>query len=230
MKNINLTIKKGDCVAIIGKVGSGKTSLLNAILGEMLHLKTSECIPKITLCSDSISYLQQVNWIQSKSIRENILFYSEFDEEKYNQALKYSRYDNDIANMPNKDLTILGDKGMNLSGGQRARLSLARCLYANKDIVIMDQPLSALDANIAKTIMKEVILEHLSDKTRIIITSQLNFLKYFDYIYVMKNGEIKAEGLYKDIVDSKEYKEILKIQEKKNSNKNKKLQKVSSNI
>lgn len=207
LKDINLRIKKGALVALIGKTGSGKTSLINSIFNEMFMQETDGQLPKINV-NGTISYLSQNAKLMSKTIKENILFYNDFDEQRYKDAIHYSAMTNDLNILEDRDRTMLGDKGINLSGGQKTRLEIARSLYADKEIVIMDDPISALDINVGKFIMEETIKGYLKDKTRIIATHAIAYLKYFDYIYVMDEGRIIAEGDYSEIKKTKEYKQI----------------------
>jgi len=196
-------------VAIIGKIGSGKTSLLNALFGEMYaYTPFDQPSPQIILHSNSISYVPQTSWIQSKTIKENILFYKDFDEKLYNQVLQYSQLITDFKEMPDKDMTMLGDKGVNLSGGQKTRVSIARALYADKEIVIMDDPISALDVHVGKEIMEETVIGHLKEKTRVIVTHNISYLSFFDYVYIMDKGKIVRFGDYEFIKETEEFKEI----------------------
>jgi ABC-type multidrug transport system fused ATPase/permease subunit len=176
LKNINLKIKKGSCVAIIGKTGCGKTSLLHTLFGEMYpDFRGDAAPPKVTLNSQSISYVAQNDWVQSKTIKENILFYSDYNEQVYNDSIKYAGMTDDLAQLPDKDRTMLGDKGVNLSGGQRTRLSIARALYAEREIIIMDDPISALDVNVGKFIMEHTITGFLKSKTRVVVTHAISY-------------------------------------------------------
>ena len=215
LKNIDLKIKKGSCVAIIGKTGSGKSSLLNSIFNEMFEDRS-----KKTCCSKkrqtikirgSVSYLPQSAKFMSKTMKENILFFSEYEENQYKDAIYYSAMSDDLDILLDKDQTMLGDKGVNLSGGQKTRLGIARCLYSNKDIIILDDPISALDINVGKFVMENTIKGYLKNKTRIITTHAIAYLKYFDYIYIMDQGEIVQHGSYDFIKQTEEYKEIQNI-------------------
>ena len=203
LKNINLKIQKGKCVAIIGKVGSGKSSLLSCLGGELYHKIGS----KITL-SGSLAYVGQKAWIQSKTIKENILFGKELDEQRYQDSIKFSCMTEDLKILQKKDETLLGDKGVNLSGGQKTRLSIARAMYSNADIYLFDDPISALDIHVGKYVMEEGILGFLRGSTRVVATHAIAYLKLFDYIYVMDGGEIIEEGTFEEIASSKVYREI----------------------
>ena len=190
LKDLNIKIKKGACVGIIGSVGSGKSSLLLSLSGEMHHKQGARI--KI---SGSTSYVSQTAWIPSMTIKESILFGSEdFDEERYQEAIKYSCMADDLRILSNKDETMLGENGVNLSGGQKTRLSIARALYSNSDIYLFDDPISALDVHVGKAIMEEGIVGYLKGKTRIVATHAIAFLKYFDYIYILDEGRVVEEG------------------------------------
>ena len=231
LKNINIKIRKGHCIAIIGKIGSGKSSLLNSLFGELFVQNTHESNTKIRIDTNSISYVAQTVWLQSKPVKDNILFYEDYDEKRYNDAINYSQMTSDLNIMPDRDRTMLGDKGVNLSGGQKVRLSLARALYSNKDIIIMDDPISALDVSVGKNIMEETILKHLSGKTRIVVTHAINYLSFFDYIYIMDEGKIVQEGPFSKIEQTDEYlllRDIIKKNEEKKSEQAESLKKHSS--
>ena len=197
LKNINFKVKKNEKVAIIGEVGSGKSSLLEAILNSLIILNPLDC-DGIHI-KGKIGYVSQNSWIQNETIKNNILFYNDFDQEKYDKIIKLTELKYDIHMLEAGDNTEIGEKGINLSGGQKARISLARCLYDNPDIFLLDDILSALDADIGKKIMENCILEYLKDKTCIMVTNALQYIEYFDRIYYIKKGRFEFIGSYKDI-------------------------------
>ena len=205
LKNINLKIKKGQCVALIGKVGSGKSSLLSCLGGELYHKLGA----KITVCG-SKAYVAQKAWIQSKTIKENILFGLPFDKQRYKNSIKYSCMTDDLKILNKQDETLLGDKGVNLSGGQKIRLSIARAMYSDSDIYLFDDPISALDIHVGKYVMEEGILDFLKGSTRVVATHAIAYLKLFDYIYLLDEGEIIEEGTYEEITQSQAFKDIEK--------------------
>lgn len=157
LKNLNMVIPKGKLVRVIGELGAGKTSLFHSLFGELR--RNGDSIIKI---DDSIAYSGQKLWIQNATIRENVLFGSEYDEQKYREALQFPCFRDYIGEMPEKD------KGIILSGGQKARLSFARDLYAQKDIYLLDDPLSAVDVKVEKVMMKSAIMGYMEGKTRIL--------------------------------------------------------------
>ncbi|CAD8125126.1 unnamed protein product [Paramecium sonneborni] len=203
--NINVEIKKGMMVAIIGDVGSGKTSILQAIIGEMLY--NHENPPKITIAGQ-LAYVGQKYWIQNLTVKENILFGLEYKEQKYQNALKYSCLQQDLKILIKGDETMIGEKGINLSGGQKARISLARAIYSDADILLLDDPISAVDAHVGNFIMNECFNGYLKNKTRILITHALNNLQYVDYVYLMENGVIIEEGTFQQIKQSTSFNSI----------------------
>ena len=208
LKNINFTVKPGELVAIVGEVGCGKSSLLQAILNSLILLNPNEC-DGIHI-NGRIGYSSQIPWIQNDTIRNNITFSKEFDEDKYNKTLELCQLNEDLETFPGKDLTEIGEKGVNLSGGQKVRVSLARTIYNEPDIYLFDDPISALDANVGKKIMKYCIARYLKGKTRIVVTHALSYLKYMDRIVYMKNGKIIWTGTYAEVEDQVFYAELAK--------------------
>lgn len=192
-------------VAIIGKVGSGKSSLLNAIIGDMK--KTDG---ELTI-RGSIAYCQQQPWIQNESLRENILFGSEYDSEKYEKVIQACCLKRDLSILPDGDLTEIGEQGINVSGGQKQRLSLARAVYYDADIYLLDDPLSAVDSHVGKHLFEKCIQTCLSEKTRILVTHQLHFISNVDMIIMMDKGSIVCKGTFNELMKSSDrFRELLK--------------------
>ena len=212
LKNINFTVKEGEFVCIIGEVGSGKSSLIQALLNNMIIINKEETN---IILNGSISYVPQEAWIQNNTVRNNILFYLPFDSERYFKILDICELAPDLDALIGGDMTEIGEKGINLSGGQRARINIARALYSNKDIYIFDDPLSALDANVGKSIVRNCIKNYLEDKTRILITHALQHVYYADKIYYMKKGRIIWEGDYQSLLKQEFFSEF---QQKVNRN------------
>ncbi|GLT57466.1 hypothetical protein SLA2020_304340 [Shorea laevis] len=196
LKDINLKVHHGMRVAVCGTVGSGKSSLLSCILGE---------IPKISgtlkLCGTK-AYVAQSPWIQSGKIEENILFGKAMDRERYEMVLEACSLKKDLEILSFGDQTVIGERGINLSGGQKQRVQIARALYQDADIYLFDDPFSAVDAHTGSHLFKEVLLSMLSSKTVIFVTHQVEFLPAADLILVMKDGEITQAGKYNDILSS----------------------------
>lgn len=149
--------------------------------------------------NESVSLVQQVPWIQNKTIKENILFGEAHDEHRFRKTVKLCELTRDLEILPAGEQTEIGEKGINLSGGQKARVGLARAVYANRDLILMDDPISALDANVKKSIFEKVMLGHLKHKTRILVTHAIDFLSLVDRVIVMKEGEIVLDGHYEQI-------------------------------
>ena len=194
LSNININIKPGQLVAVIGNVGSGKSSLLSSMLGEMFASDGAHAE-----CSGQVAYISQKAWIQNQSIRDNILFNLPYDEVRYNAAVKAAALEADLAIFPAGDQTEIGEQGLNLSGGQKARVAVARSLYRSHicDIYLLDDPLSAVDMHVAKHLMNLSILSVLSKKTRVVVlNTHLHFLSKFDQIIVMDGGQIKFNGTF----------------------------------
>jgi len=212
LKNINCEIKKGEFICVIGEVGCGKSSFLQAILNNMLPLSGQAKI----YVSGSISYVSQIPWIRNATIKDNILFYQPYDDERYDKIIDLSQLRQDLEIFEAGDLTEIGEKGVNLSGGQKARISIARALYAEKDIYIFDDPISALDANVGMKVMKNCIIKHLSGKTRILVTHALQYVSFSDRIIYMNNGEIKWMGTYEEIKEQEFFKVFYEKMKKEN--------------
>ena len=202
LKNINFTVKKHEKIAIIGEVGSGKSSLLQAILNSLIILNPIDC-DGIHI-NGELGYVSQNNWIQNQTIKNNILFYKDYNQEKYQKIIELTELKYDLKTLEGGDNTEIGEKGINLSGGQKARISLARCLYQDPDIYLFDDILSALDADIGKKIMNNCILNYLEGKTVIMVTNALQYIEFFDRIYYIKKGKIDFVGNY-DEIKNKEF-------------------------
>ncbi|KAK5645934.1 hypothetical protein RI129_004398 [Pyrocoelia pectoralis] len=186
--NLDMEIKSAGVTAIVGSVGSGKSYLLNVILGE-IPLQNGN----VTV-NGSISYASQEPWIFSSTIRQNITFGSEMNEARYKAVINCCALERDLKSFPYGDMTTVGDNGTSLSGGQKARISLARAVYRTADIYLLDDPLSAVDTHVGKQIFKRCIKTFLDDKTVILVTHQLQYLKHVNHIVVMENGSVLMKG------------------------------------
>jgi ATP-binding cassette, subfamily C (CFTR/MRP), member 1 len=193
----NLEISKGELVAIVGPVGSGKSSLLSIIIGEMVRIRGSIKI------GGFLGLCPQQAWILNASIRDNILFGSAFDEEKYRQVIFQCALQSDIEGFPNGDSTLVGENGISLSGGQKQRLNLARLAYFEPEIALLDDSFSAVDSHVAQHIFNNCIVNGiLSHTTRIVITHNLGILDKFDRIIVIGNGRIIQQGTFPEVLAS----------------------------
>ncbi|KAF8519129.1 ABC transporter [Hysterangium stoloniferum] len=196
IKDVSLTIPRGQLCAIVGPVGSGKSSLLQGLIGEMRREAGT------VQFGGSVGYCQQRAWIQNATIRENICFGRPFEEERYWAAVRDSCLGPDLDMFPHGDSTEVGEKGISLSGGQKQRLGICRALYCDTDIQIFDDPLSALDAHVGKTVFQNVFQTALQGKTRILVTHALHFLPQVDYIITMLDGRIVERGTYKELLEN----------------------------
>lgn len=199
LKNINLTLAKGKLSAIVGSVGTGKSSLISALLGEMEKIKG-------TVNTDgSIAFVPQQAWIQNATLRDNITFGKAFNPQKYDQVLECCALKPDLEMLPGGDSTEIGEKGINLSGGQKQRVALARAVYADAEIYLFDDPLSAVDAHVGKHIFEKVIGPQgmLVGKSRLLVTHGISFLPHVEEIFVIKEGEISESGSYQQLLDQK---------------------------
>ncbi|KAJ6703052.1 ATP-BINDING CASSETTE SUB-FAMILY C [Salix viminalis] len=197
LNHVNLCLPKGSLVAIIGEVGSGKSSLLSAILGEMMLIHGS------VHSSGSVAYVPQVPWIMSGTIRDNILFGKNYDSRRYSDTIQACALDVDISLMAGGDMAHIGSKGINLSGGQRARLALARAIYQGLDTYMLDDVLSAVDAQVARWILHNAILGPFMDqKTRILCTHNVQAISSADMVVVMDKGQVTWVGSSVDLAVS----------------------------
>ncbi|GAM21060.1 hypothetical protein SAMD00019534_042350, partial [Acytostelium subglobosum LB1] len=203
LKGINFEPPKGKLTVIVGRVGEGKSSLVSAILGEIKMVAGSVARP------ESVGYTPQVPWILSGTVRDNILFGRPLDWKRYKDVLEACCLKVDLVDFPMKDLSEIGEKGISLSGGQKQRISLARCLYANTDVIVMDEPLSAVDAEVGKHLFEECIQGMMSGRTRILVTHQIQFISSADHIVVIEQGRL-IQGTY-DQLQSKgiDFEEIM---------------------
>eukprot|EP01117_Protostelium_nocturnum_P001793 TRINITY_DN1224_c0_g1_i1.p1 TRINITY_DN1224_c0_g1~~TRINITY_DN1224_c0_g1_i1.p1 ORF type:complete len:1080 (+),score=410.48 TRINITY_DN1224_c0_g1_i1:135-3242(+) len=197
LDKISIDFPRGKLVAVVGPVGSGKSTLLSAILGDVPKKKGKAQV------NGSKAYVAQQAWIQNATLRENILFGSQFDQAKYDKVIRVCELRSDIDMLPHGDATEIGEKGINLSGGQKQRISLARAVYANKEVYLLDDCLSAVDAHVGKAIFDNCIVGELSTKSRILVTHQLQFVNRADLIVVLREGKIAEMGTYPELMNNK---------------------------
>ena len=199
LEKINLAVERRQLVAVVGQVGSGKSSLLSALINDL----TKTVLNAEINVAGGISYVPQQAWMQNTSLRRNITFGTEFDEATYRRVVRACALQPDLEILPSGDQTEIGEKGINLSGGQKQRISLARAVYNDGDIYLLDDPLSAVDAHVGKHLFDEVIGPGglLQNKTRILVTHSVRFLPVMDKIVVLKEGRISEVGTYKELLD-----------------------------
>lgn len=193
IEDFSLNIEQKELCAIVGPVGSGKSSVLEVILGE---LQIDSGHSKI---NGTISYAAQEGWLFEGTIRSNIVFIETFNEARYNQVIQVCALERDLTLFPLGDMTIVGEKGVSLSGGQKARVNLARAIYKKADIYLLDDPLSAVDTHVGKYLFKECIEGFLGDKIRILVTHQLQYLTSVRNLVLLNKGKVDAQGTYEDL-------------------------------
>ncbi|KAH7104651.1 ATP-dependent bile acid permease [Auriculariales sp. MPI-PUGE-AT-0066] len=194
LNKINISVRRGNFVAVVGTVASGKTSLLEAVVGDMRKVGGS-----VTL-GGSLAYAPQKPWILNANVKDNILFGNELDEARYKDCISACALTHDLSTLSDGDKTEIGEKGINLSGGQKARVSLARVAYSDADVVLLDDPLSAVDAGVGKHILTNCLLNGpLSTRTRVLATHALHVLPFVDVIYVLAEGRVIEQGTYKEL-------------------------------
>ncbi|XP_069744034.1 ATP-binding cassette sub-family C member 10 isoform X2 [Narcine bancroftii] len=213
LSNLNLTLKKGQLIGIVGKVGCGKSSLLAAIMGELNRLDGEVYISSE---EEGFALAAQESWIQFATIRENILFGSRFEGKRYQEVIKACALLEDLEVLPNGDQTNVGENGVTLSGGQKARITLARAVYMDKDVYLLDDPLAAVDADVANRLLKNCILGSLKNKTVILCTHRIELLDEADMIVMLENGQIVKTGRPDEVLKTEE--ENINVK-KKNSKK-----------
>lgn len=194
LRNVTFSIEKGTLCVLVGKTGSGKSSLLKAFLQE---------IPKTTgtlRYSGRVAYVEQEIVIYPGTVRNNILFGLPYQKAKYNRIVEACSLLDDFKAFANGDMTEIGERGTNLSGGQKARISLARALYSDADIYLLDDPLSAVDSKVAKNLFFNAIKEILKEKTVILATHQIHFAKEAEKIVILEDGVVKAHGSLPELV------------------------------
>ena len=195
LRDVSFEASEKSLTVITGRVGSGKSSLLAAIAGEVI--KSSGNI----VCSGTIAYVPQTAWVFPGTLRENVLFGEPYDEMKYTKVIEACALTEDINRFPNGDLSFVGEHGVALSGGQRARVNLARAAYADADVYLLDDPLSAVDAKVCEHIFRECICQLLEDKLKILATYIENNMKSADQVVVLHGGSGVAKGSFYKLQD-----------------------------
>lgn len=199
LKDINFTAYKGELSCIVGRVGAGKSSFLQSILGDLWKVKGSAEV------SGTVAYASQQTWILNATVKENIVFGYRYDSDFYEKTVRACALLDDFAQLPDGDETVVGERGISLSGGQKARVSLARAVYARADIYLFDDVLSAVDSHVGRHIIDNVLGPRglLSSKTRILATNAITVLRRASYITLIQDGEIAEKGTYNELVAKK---------------------------
>ncbi|XP_062958201.1 ATP-binding cassette sub-family C member 4 isoform X2 [Cynocephalus volans] len=196
LQGLSFTVRPGELLAVVGPVGAGKSSLLSAVLGE---LPPSQGLVSV---HGSIAYVSQQPWVFSGTVRSNILFGKKYEKERYEKVIKACALKKDLQLLEDGDLTVIGDRGTTLSGGQKARVNLARAVYQDADIYLLDDPLSAVDAEVSRHLFELCICQTLHEKTTILVTHQLQYLKAASQILILKDGEMVQKGTYTEFLKS----------------------------
>lgn len=195
LKNISFTAKKGQLSCIVGKVGSGKSAFIQSLLGDLIRVKGFATV------HGNVAYVSQIPWIMNGSVKDNILFGHKYDPKFYDLTIKACALSVDLSILPDGDKTLVGEKGISLSGGQKARLSLARAVYARADTYLLDDPLAAVDEHVAKHLVEHVLGPHglLHSKTKVLTTNKITVLSIADSIGLLENGEIIQQGTFSEV-------------------------------
>ena len=199
LNEINLKIFPGELVAVVGSVGSGKSSLLSAILNEIAVVNPTDSKNDAVRRKGSIAYVSQQAWILNATLRDNIVFGDAFDPVKYQQVIDDCALGPDLEVIKGGDMAEIGERGINISGGQKARIALARSVYLSKDIYLIDDSLSAVDAHVGAHIFNKCITGCLSDKTRVFVTNSLQYLSRCDRIIMLESGKIVHFDTYEKL-------------------------------
>ncbi|CAM8979802.1 unnamed protein product [Rhodiola kirilowii] len=203
LREIQLKAKKGMKVAVCGTVGSGKSSLISCILGEIEKKSGSVKV------SGTKAYVPQSAWILTGNIRDNILFGSPYDKDRYARTVKACALEKDFELFLWGDLTEIGERGINMSGGQKQRIQIARAVYQDADIYLLDDPFSAVDAHTGTQLFRECLMGILKETTILYVTHHVEFLPAADLILVMQNGRIAQAGKFEQLLTENTGFEIL---------------------
>ncbi|XP_059225376.1 probable multidrug resistance-associated protein lethal(2)03659 [Stomoxys calcitrans] len=196
LDNVTLEFKPRQLIAVIGTVGSGKSTLIQTILGELPPVSGSISV------NGTVSYASQEPWLFTGTVRQNILFGQPMDRRRYNITIKKCALERDFELLPYGDKTIVGERGASLSGGQKARINLARAVYRQADIYLLDDPLSAVDTHVGRHLFDKCMRGYLQDHIVVLVTHQLQFLEEADLIVILDKGQVRAVGTYESMRNS----------------------------
>lgn len=199
LSSIDFSARKGELSCIVGRVGSGKSSFISAFLGDMYKVSGK------VITRGKLAYVAQQPWIMNASVKENILFGHRFDPEFYDKTVEACALSEDFKALPDGDGTEVGEKGISLSGGQKARLALARAVYARADVYFLDDPLSAVDQHVGRHLIDNVLgpTGLLKSKTRVLATNQISVLTQANSIAMIRGGKIVETGSYDEVMSTK---------------------------
>ena len=200
LRDVDIRVKRGSLTAVVGVVGSGKSSLISALLGDM-EKETDSRVNTL----GQVAYVPQQAWMRNAKLKDNIIFGRADDNRMYERVLKACALGPDLEILPGGDETEIGEKGINLSGGQKQRISLARACYFDADIYLLDDPLSAVDSHVGKHIFEQVIGPKgmLNGKTRVLVTHSVTHLQHMDNIIVLKDNTVSEQGTYQELIENK---------------------------
>ncbi|CAM42570.1 p-glycoprotein e [Leishmania braziliensis MHOM/BR/75/M2904] len=190
LADVDLRVPRGRLTVVLGPTGSGKSTLLDALIGALAVTRGR------VACSRSVAYVPQQPWIMSATLRDNVVFFGAPDAVAFERAVRSSQLATDLALLADGAETEIGERGINLSGGQRARVSLARAVYADRDVYVLDDPLSALDAQVGERVMRECVCGALAGKTRVLATHQVSAAAYADLVVLLEEGRVAFQGSY----------------------------------
>ncbi|XP_065757968.1 ATP-binding cassette sub-family C member 4-like [Muntiacus reevesi] len=197
LRGLSFTVRPGELLAVVGPVGAGKSSLLSALLGELPPSHGNVNI------HGRIAYVSQQPWVFPGTVRSNILFGKKYEEDRYKEVIKACALEKNLQNLKEGDQTVIGDGGTPLSEGQKARVSLARAVYQDADIYLLDDPLSAVDVEVSRHLFEQCICQALKDKITILVTHQLQYLKAASNTLILENGEMGQKGPYTEFLKSR---------------------------
>ncbi|XP_060989225.1 ATP-binding cassette sub-family C member 4-like isoform X4 [Dama dama] len=194
LQGLSFTVRPGQLLAVVGPVGAGKSSLLSALLGELPPSQG-----KVNV-HGRIAYVSQQPWVYPGTVKSNILFGKKYKEDRYEEVIRACALEEDLQHLKERDLTEIGDKGTPLSEGQKARINLARAVYQDADIYLLDDPLSSVDAIVSRHLFEQCIHQALKEKITILVTHQLQYLKDASQILILKDGKMVERGTYSEFL------------------------------
>ncbi|KAK7202906.1 P-loop containing nucleoside triphosphate hydrolase protein [Myxozyma melibiosi] len=196
LENVSFQVSAGQLACVVGRVGDGKSALLQALLGDLYKKAGSVTV------RGHVAYCSQVPWIMNATVKDNILFGKKFEADFYEKTVRACALVEDLTTLPDGDETIVGEKGISLSGGQKARLALARAVYARADVYILDDPLSAVDQHVGRHLIDNVLgpTGLLASRTKILATNAIAVLTQADSITMLRKGRVIETGLYRDVM------------------------------
>jgi ATP-binding cassette, subfamily C (CFTR/MRP), member 1 len=203
LRNINLNCAPGTLTMIVGAVGCGKSSLLGTLFQQITRRSGTVEI------GGTLAYVPQSPWIMNDTVRENIVMGAEFIESKYKAVLTAAQLATDLEQFSNGDLTEIGERGITVSGGQKQRIAMARAVYADADIYVLDDPLSAVDAHVGSALFEDCLCGALRGKTVLLVTNALQHVHRADKLVWLVNGEIRKQGTYQEVNVDAEFVELV---------------------